>query len=151
MLTTWDAFPMLNRLLDDVMNDVTGTAFGTGAKVTIDPAIDVRATEDELIFVCDVPGVTQEDLEVAIEGSTLTIKGQRNYSGGEKDKVWLGRSYGAFAKSFTLPEFVDANAMTAALSNGVLTINVPKKPQAKPRKIQIGSGSSPRQLEEKKE
>ncbi|WP_394825667.1 Hsp20/alpha crystallin family protein [Pendulispora albinea] len=151
MLTTWKAFPILDRFLDDVMNDVTGTALGTGAKITFDPGIDVRATDDEIIFVCDVPGVAREELDVSIEGSTLTIKGQRTYSGGEKDRVWLGRAYGAFAKSFTLPELVDANAMTADLSNGVLTIHVPKKPQAKPRKIQIGSGSSHPQLAEKKE
>ena len=88
---------------------------------------------------------------MSVESSTLTIKGQRSYSGGEKDKVWLGRAYGAFAKSFTLPDLVDANAMTADLANGVLTIRVPKKPQARPRKIQIGSGTSHKQLTEKSE
>jgi HSP20 family protein len=142
---------MLDRLLDDVMNDVTGTAFGTAARFTFEPAMDVRANDDEIVFVCDVPGFKPEDLDVSIEGSTLTIKGQRSYRGGEKDEVRLGRAYGAFSKAFTLPDLVDADAMTADLSDGVLTIHVPKKPQAKPRRIQVGSGGAHKQLGEKKE
>ncbi len=77
---------------------------------------------------------------------TLTIKGQRKYEGGDKDQVWLGRAYGAFERSFTLPELVDGERMTADLADGVLTIHVPKKPQAKPRRIQIGGGNGHKQL-----
>lgn len=152
MLTAWNAFPMLDRLLDDVMKyGVGGTASGTATTTAaFTPAIDVRANDDEIVFTCDVPGLKHEDLDVSIEGSTLTIKGQRRYAGGEKDQVWLGRAYGAFEKAFTLPELVDAEKMTADLADGVLTIRVPKKPQAKPRRIQIGGGHEHKQLEEKK-
>jgi HSP20 family protein len=144
MSTTWNAFPMLDRLFDDVMNGVAGTAFGTGAiQGAYAPAIDVRANDDEIVFVCDVPGTRQEDLEVTLEAGTLTIKGQRRYEGGDKDQVWLGRSYGAFERSFTLPDYVDADAMRADLSDGVLTIRVPKQAKAKPRRIAIGGGNDP--------
>ena len=152
MLTAWTAFPMLDRLFDDVMSGVAGTALGTATtQRSYTPAIDVRANPEEVVFLCDVPGLKHEDIEVSIEAGTLTIKGNRRYDGGEKDQVWLGRSYGAFEKSFTLPDLVDAEQMTADLADGVLTIRVPKKPQAKPRRIEIGGGSAHKQLGEKKE
>lgn len=153
MLTAWNAFPMLDRLFDDVMNDVTGQAYGTAARTAFTPAIDVRANEDELVFVCDVPGIKREDLEITIEGGALSIKGQRRYQGTEKEKVLLGRSYGAFESRFTLPDTVDAEHMSADLSDGVLTIQVPKLPKAKPRRIMIGGGraNEAKQLGEKKD
>lgn len=151
MLTAWNAFPMLDRLFDDVMNDVTGKAFGTGAtQSTFNPAIDVRANDDEIVFVCDVPGLKREDLEITLENGVLSIRGQRAYQGNEKDRVLVGRSYGAFANSFTLPDYVDAEHMTADLADGVLTIKLPKLPKAKPRRIEIGAGNGHKQLGEKK-
>ncbi len=152
MLTTWTTIPMLDRLLTDVMNDVTGTAFGTNAtntQGTFQPAIDVRANEDELVFVCDVPGLREEDIELTLENNSLTIRGQRSYHGETHDKVWLGRSYGSFTRSFTLPNVVDGEHMTASLAEGVLTVRVPKLAQAKPRRIQIGGGSAAKQIEQK--
>lgn len=141
MLSTW-GFPMLDRLIDDVMNDVSGTAFGkNGTQSTYSPAIDVRANDEEIVFACDVPGLKQEDIEVTLENDVLTIKGQRRYQGREQDRVWLGRSYGAFARSFTLPDGVDPEKMSADLADGVLTIRVPKLPKAKPRRIEIGGGA----------
>lgn len=150
MLTAWNAFPMLDRLLDDVMNDVTGKAFGTGAtQSTFNPAIDVRANDDHIVFVCDVPGVKHEDLEITLENGVLSIRGQRPYQGNEKERVLVGRGYGAFANRFTLPDYVDAEQMTADLTDGVLTITVPKLPKAKPRRIAIGAGDGHKQLGEK--
>lgn len=149
MLTSLNALPMLDRLFDDVMNGVAGTSLGHGrAPSGYSPAIDVRANDEAIVFVCDVPGLKHEDLEVTIEAGRLTIKGQRRYDGGEQDQVWLGRGYGAFERAFTLPDVVETENMTADLSDGVLTIRVPKKPQAKPRRIVIG-GSTVQQLGEK--
>ncbi len=149
MMTAWTAFPMLDRLFDDVMNGVAGTALGTAeASRSYVPAIDVRANTDEIVFVCDVPGLKKDDLEITLEADTLTIKGQRRYEGDENDRVWLGRAYGSFERSFTLPDVVDPEHMTADLADGVLTIRVPKKPEAKPRRIEIGR--APKQLTAKK-
>jgi HSP20 family protein len=139
MRTTWNAFPVLDRFLDDVMNGASGTAFGTTAtQGAFDLAVDVRANEEEIVVLCDVPGLKREELEVTLEAGKLTIKGERRYVGGEKDRVWLGRRYGRFTKVFTLPEHVDAEAMTAELVDGVLTLRVPKKAVARPRRIAIG-------------
>ena len=144
MLKAWNALPMLDRLLDDVMTDVTGTALGTAnnTQSTFAPAIDVRANDDEVVFVCDVPGIKEDELEITLESGVLTIKGQRRYEGHDQDRVWLGRAYGAFARSFTLPDWVDPERMTADLADGVLTVRVPKQPKAKPRRIPIGTSST---------
>lgn len=160
MSTAWNAFPTLDRLFDDVMNDVTGKAFGTGSRLvpttwgpaqrTFNPAIDVRANDEEIVFACDVPGVKRDDLELTVEEGVLTIRGQRRDQAKENDRVLRGRSYGAFATRFTLPDDVDPDRMTADLSDGVLTITLPKQPKAKPRRIQIG-GNGHKQLSDKKE
>ncbi len=146
MLSTWGAFSTLDRLLDDVMRDVTGTAFGAGQRAVFSPECDVRASASEIVFALDVPGMRREDLEITLESGVLSVKGQRKYVGDPGDKVWLGRSYGAFTKSFTLPELVDADRLYAELADGVLTIRLPRHEKAKPRRIEIGGGSPPPQL-----
>jgi len=137
------AFPMLDRLLDDVMTGVAGTSFGTHSAVrTFSPAIDVRANTEEIVFTADVPGFKQEDLEITFEKNVLSLKGQRRYEGNGKDKVWLGRSYGSFERTFTLPETADGEHLSAELADGVLTIRVAQLPKAQPKKITIGINGS---------
>ena len=137
-MTTAFHFPMLDRLLDDVMTGVAGTAFGPATPARgFTPALDVRANAEEIVFTADVPGIDQNDLEITLDDGVLTIKGQRRYEGNGKDKVWLGRSYGSFSRSFTLPETVDPEQLSADLANGVLTIRVAQQPKPKPRKITI--------------
>lgn len=148
MLTARDgAYAMFDRLLDDVMRDVTGTTFGLSRPATFSPACDVRANDREILFCLDVPGLKREDLEILLEGGVLTVKGQRKYTGDAGDKVWLGRSYGAFSKSFTLPDHVDTDKMYAELADGVLSIRIPRHEKARPRRIEIGGGGAPPQLE----
>jgi HSP20 family protein len=145
MLTRWDAVSTLDRMFDDVMGSMLGTATSTR---TFDPSIDVHASDDELVFVCDVPGIKQEDLEVTLENHVLSIKGARNFEGKDSEQVMLGRAYGSFSRAFTLPEYVDDENLTARLADGVLTIRIPKHAKAKPRKIQISNGRDSKQLKE---
>ncbi len=149
MLTTYGAFSAFDRLFDDVMRDVTGTSLGASRAASFSPACDVRANGNEICFSLDVPGMKRDDLEILLEGGVLTVKGQRNYAGDPNDKVWLGRGYGSFAKSFTLPEHLDTDKLYAELADGVLTIKIPRHDRAKPRRIDIGvgSGSAPPQLD----
>ena len=145
MLTAWDAVSTLDRIVDDVM----GSTFGTATNLqTFEPAIDVRTTDSEVVFVCDVPGVKQEDLEITLENHVLSIKGVRKFDAREKEQVMLGRAYGAFSRSYTLPDSLDDANLTACLADGVLTIRVPKHAGAKPRRIQIGGSSESKQLKE---
>jgi HSP20 family protein len=129
---------MLDRLWSDVMNDVAGTAFGAANGNVFEPAIDVRANDDAIVFVCDVPGLSREDLEITLDGGVLSIQGQRRFQANEKDRVVRGRRYGAFVKRFTLPDHLDEERLTADLADGVLTITIPKQPRVKPRRIDIG-------------
>jgi HSP20 family protein len=145
MLTTWDAVSTLDRLFDDVMGSTFGTATNRQA---FDPSIDVRANENEMIFICDVPGMKQEDLEVTVENHVLTLKGTRRFESKEDEQVMLGRAYGAFKRAFALPDYLDDADLDAHLADGVLTIRIPKRAQAKPRKILIVNESSSKQLKE---
>jgi HSP20 family protein len=137
MLTTWNAVSTLDRMLDDVM----GSAFGTATNPrTFNPTIDIRTNEDEVVFVCDVPGMKQEDLEITLENHVLTLKGARKFEGRETEQVLLGRAYGTFSRSFTLPDALDEDKLSAELADGVLSVRIPRHPKAKPRKITINAG-----------
>ena len=145
MLTTWNAVSTLDRMLDDVM----GSAFGTATNPrTFNPSIDIRTSEDSVVFVCDVPGVKREDLEITLENHVLTLKGVRKFEGREHEQVLLGRAYGTFSRAYTLPDALDEDHLSAELVDGVLTVTIPRHPKAKPRKIAINGGSNEKQLGE---
>jgi HSP20 family protein len=129
-------------MLDDVMGSMLGAATSTR---TFDPSIDVHASDSEVVFVCDVPGIKQDDLEITLDHHVLTIGGARKFEGKESEQVMLGRAYGSFNRSYTLPDSVDGENLTAHLADGVLTIRIPKHAKAQPKKIPITGGDS-RQL-----
>jgi len=138
MLTLMDTVPMLDGALDDVMGSALGYATSTSV---FTPSVDVVAKEHELVFQLDVPGVKQDSLEVTLENHVLSIKGSRKYEAGPNERqMLLGRSYGEFALRYTLPETVDGEKLVAHLADGVLTLRMPRKSKAQPRKIQIGGG-----------
>lgn len=110
-----------------------------GAAAEWTPRVDVREEDTRYVLVADIPGVELADIEISCEKNVLTLKGERKTET-KTDNAKLTRverSHGAFARSFTLPESVDAEAITASAKNGVLEIAIPKKPQAAPRKIEI--------------
>lgn len=145
MLSKWDAVSTLDRMFDDVMGSMLGTA--TSSR-TFDPPTDVHASDEEVVFVCDVPGLKQDDLEVSLENRVLTIKGIRKFDRKEGAQVMLGRAYGSFSRAFTLPDYVDDEKLTAHLADGVLTVRIPKQAKAKPRKIPISPAPGSRHLAE---
>jgi HSP20 family protein len=147
MLAKWDATTGLDRLFDDVMGSMLGTATNLRS---FDLALDVRSTDDQLVVTCDVPGLKAEDLEITLENHVLTIKGARHWAEGKNsDHVVLGRSYGAFARSIELPDYLDEEKLSANLADGVLTLAIPKQPKARPVKISINSNpQQERQLAE---
>jgi HSP20 family protein len=142
MLNAWSAVSTFDRMLDDVMGSTFGTAT---SNLTFDPAIDVRSSDAEVALVCDVPGVRQEDLEITLADRLLTIKGTRRFEGSETQQVMLGRTYGSFSRSYTLPASLDEAKLAAELADGVLTIRIPKVPKAQPRKIQVAMANDQRQ------
>jgi HSP20 family protein len=145
MLTTWDAVSTLDRIVSSPrlsprwFDDRMGSGLGAATNPRpFNPDIDVRTTEEELLLVCDVPGVKREDLDVTLHEHVLTIKGVRKFEGKSEEHVLIGRTYGAFSRAFTLPPSLDEEKLSADLADGVLTIRVPKVPKAKPLKVQIG-------------
>lgn len=103
------------------------------------PAVDIFETENELLLKADLPGVEMKDIDIQLENGTLTLRGERKYdrTQGEGGYHRIERSYGAFARYFTLPDTLDPEAVKAEYKNGVLTVTLPKKEVAKPRQIKV--------------
>jgi HSP20 family protein len=103
------------------------------------PAVDILETENELVLKMDVPEVELKDVDIRLENQTLTVKGERKFENREDSKAYhrIERSYGTFARSFTLPDTVDTEKVRADYKNGVLNITLPKKEVAKPRTIKV--------------
>jgi len=103
------------------------------------PSVDVFETENELVLKADLPGVEMKDIDIQLENGTLTLKGQREFKKETKNGGYhrIERSYGSFARYFSLPDTLDADGVQAEFKNGVLTIKLPKKEVAKPRQIKV--------------
>ena len=103
------------------------------------PAVDILETENELILKADLPDVDMKDISVEIENGTLTLKGERKFESEEKAQGYhrIERSYGSFARYFTVPDTVDAEKVKADYRKGVLSVNLPKKEIAKPKSIRV--------------
>ena len=106
------------------------------------PAFEVRETKDRFIFRADVPGVKETDLEVTVTGNRLAVFGERKVEQTEETATTHAeeRSFGAFSRSFVLPEEADLAHVQAALKEGVLTVVIPKIPNLKPRTIPLETG-----------
>ncbi len=103
------------------------------------PPVDIFETENEVVLKADVPEVDMKDIHIELENGTLTIKGQRKFEAEKKEKGYhrIERSYGSFARYFTVPDTVDPEKVAAEYKNGVLTVTLPKKEIAKPRTVRV--------------
>jgi HSP20 family protein len=103
------------------------------------PPVDIKETENELIFKADVPDIDMKDIDVRMENGTLTVRGERKFESQDGTGGWhrVERSYGTFERVFTLPDTVNTEGVKADYKNGVLTITLPKKEVAKPRQIKV--------------
>lgn len=112
----------------------------TGFRGSWTPAVDIFETENhDLVIKAEVPGMTREAIEVTVENSTLVIKGEKKFDSEVKEESYrrIERSYGQFHRSFTLPNTVDASKVTADYKNGILTVKLPFREEAKPRTISV--------------
>lgn len=106
------------------------------------PSFDVKETSDAYQFKADLPGILEADLEISLEGTRLTVAGKREeetLKDGERSHL-SERSHGRFSRTFTLPEDVEGEKVVAELRHGVLTLMVPKRPEVRPRKINVSLG-----------
>jgi len=103
------------------------------------PAVEVFEKEDKYVIRVELPGVKEEDMNVSVEGDTLTIKGEKKAEGEVKEENYYRceRSYGSFIRSIGLPSTVNASKISADYEDGVLEVTLPKAHEVKPKKIQI--------------
>jgi HSP20 family protein len=127
--------PVGLRLFSDTVNRL----FSDAQVRPWSPAVDIFETENELVLKADVPDVDMKNIDIQIENGTLSLKGERKFENDEQKKGFhrVERSYGTFARYFTLPDTVEAEKVKADYKNGVLTVTLPKKEVAKPRQIKI--------------
>jgi HSP20 family protein len=129
----------LDRVFNQMLNDVWGRSVeGEGAGSFL-PAVDIRETANALTFSAELPGLKKEEVQITLENQVLTISGERRLEKDEKNETFhrVERTYGTFSRSFTLPGNVKTGEATAKFDNGVLTIMVPKADVPKPHKIDI--------------
>jgi HSP20 family protein len=130
--------------LQDRMNRLFGNVYLRDEDVTNRsqwiPPVDIYETEThDLVVKAELPDMTREDIEVTVENNTLTLKGTKKFPGDVKEDQFrrVERSYGTFSRSFTLPNTVDAGKVSAEYKNGVLTVKLPFREEAKPRTINV--------------
>ncbi|MCW5962021.1 MAG: Hsp20/alpha crystallin family protein [Pyrinomonadaceae bacterium] len=114
------------------------------------PSVDIYEGENQIVLEAELPGMKRDDFELSIENSVITLKGERHFEKkDERDNYHrVERAYGSFTRSFNLPRTVSTEDIKAEFQNGVLTVTLPKREEAKARKIEIsGQDSEPKTIE----
>jgi HSP20 family protein len=127
----------INRVFSDAygQNDEGLTTSGTWV-----PPVDIYQNGDhEIVLKAELPDLTREDIDITVDNGTLTIKGVKKLSNDVKDEQYhrIERQYGSFSRSFSLPQTVDSAKVGADYKNGVLTVRLPLREEAKPRQIKV--------------
>src|SRR4051795_3017102 len=140
---------VMNRLLGTIFDTPTSAMSGNGGVRRWIPAMDLVETEDHFVLRADLPGLGEDDVKLEVEDRALTLSGERKSETTDKTEGFyrLERATGAFSRSLTLPEGVDADAITATFDKGVLEIRIPKPEETKPRKVAIKVGDQPAAIE----
>lgn len=126
----------MNRLLDLAWNREPGEELREGVW---QPLVDIFENDEAVVIRAELPGVEQEAIEVKIEGTTLTIRGERKQDAEVRKENYhrIERYYGTFQRSFLLPQTIDQEKVKAACDKGVLTITLPKRELIKPKQITV--------------
>jgi HSP20 family protein len=129
----------INRLF----NESSDRSSEDGSLTTWAPAVDIFETEHELVVKADLPDVKPEDLDIRVENNILTIRGERKFEKKITEDKYLRveRSYGSFSRSFSLANTVNTEAIKADYKDGVLTLSIPKREEAKPKQIKVQVGT----------
>ena len=135
----------MNRLFNTFFDQAAGTGRGGAAGSRWIPAMDLVETADQYILRADLPGMSDNDVDVQLEDNVLTISGERStpHEQHEEGYYRIERATGSFARSLTLPQGIEPNHVRAHFDRGVLEIRIPKPQQKKPRQVQITLGTRP--------
>lgn len=135
----WDPFRVMDAFLRwDPFRGESNNLLSRGGEFT--PRFDVKENKHAYVLHADLPGVKDENVDLSLNGNLLTVSGKREDEHREEGDQYYSveRSYGTFSRSFALPDGIDSGAITADLKNGVLTVQIPKRPESQPRKIALG-------------
>jgi len=143
-MSRWDPFRDLMSIQSE-LNRLFGRTYGGGEGgdavrgAQWAPPIDVLETADRFVIHVELAGVSPDDVDISVEDSTLTLTGERRfYQGVDEDSFHrVERRFGTFSRTLTLPQVADAERIEASFDAGVLTIDVPKREEAKPKRVQI--------------
>ncbi|MEE2668894.1 MAG: Hsp20/alpha crystallin family protein [Gemmatimonadota bacterium] len=136
-LAPWSEFETFSNRISQLLGESWITPEPSGSWF---PAVDVEETADEVILGAELPGMLEEDVHVEIENNILTVRGEKREERKEKRSYHVReRSYGSFKRTFTVPQSVQMDSIQAGFDNGILTVRMPKAPNAKGRRIEIGS------------
>jgi HSP20 family protein len=132
----------LERLFREAFSPVSGE--GELSTRTWAPPVDIYENGDNLVLKAELPGVDPKDVEIRVEDNTLYMKGERKFEKEVKEENYhrVERSYGNFTRSFSLPNSIDADKVSAEYKDGILTLTMPKKEEAKPKTIKINVSKS---------
>ncbi|MBS1840220.1 MAG: Hsp20/alpha crystallin family protein [Acidobacteria bacterium] len=144
-LNRWESFNR-NAGLESQVSRIFGELLGRTQEsnlTTWAPAVDIFESEHELVVKADLPDVKPEELDIRVENNILTIRGERKFEKkvDEKNYLRVERSYGSFARSFSLANTVNSEAIKADYKDGVLTLTIPKREEAKPKQIKVNVGA----------
>ena len=139
-LVRWNPLNELATMEVDRLNNMFSNFYGEGFSRGWVPAVDIYESNDhELVIKAELPDMKREDITVTFENSVLTLKGERKAEEITRDRFQrLERFHGTFSRSFTLPATVDSANISANYKDGVLTVRLPQRAEAKPKQIVIG-------------
>jgi HSP20 family protein len=133
----------LQEQINRMFGDVVGGAHEESNLTPWAPAVDIYETEHELVVKADLPDVNPQELDIRVENNILTIRGERKFENkvSEENYLRVERAYGPFSRSFSLANSVKSDAIKADYQNGVLTLSIPKREEAKPKQIKVNVGT----------
>ncbi|MEQ1604063.1 MAG: Hsp20/alpha crystallin family protein [Pyrinomonadaceae bacterium] len=154
-IVRYDPFRELRSLQDEMTRLFTGVA---PANVSRDemlggawsPKVDIFENKDHLVLEAELPGLNKDDFELSFENNVLTLKGERKFEKKTEGENYhrVERAYGAFTRSFTLPQTVTAEGAKADFNDGILSVSLPKREDTKARKIEVtGTTATPKTIE----
>jgi HSP20 family protein len=134
----------MNRLFNALFDSPSTGNGGRAVARRWIPAMDVVETDEHFVLRADLPGLSEQDVNIELDDNVLTISGERQGGHEKKGEGYYRaeRAWGAFSRSLSLPEGVDADGIEASFDSGVLEVRIPKPEQQKPRKVQITLGGA---------
>ncbi len=145
-INRWDPFREVQALQNRVNSLFRDFSESDSAMTTASfvPPVDIYEDEKKVLLKLEVPGIEEKDLDVSVENNTLTVKGERKLEKEEKEENFhrVERRYGSFFRAFTLPPTVDTEHVKADYHNGILKLELTKKPEAQPKQIKVNVGKS---------